>query len=190
MRKIPTLFKRTEDRRGVVDEFAPELVEYLDANGEMPDLWIPTRKWDGTCVMKFDGWWARREVKPGRVPPSGFREVSHDLVTGKRVGWEPIENTGFAKLLDEALGGVWTWDDGTYELCGPKINGNPEGFDKHTLVWHGGDVLQDVPRDFAGLRDYLLGHDYEGIVWWFAGGDPIAKLKKRDFPPATTENQA
>jgi len=29
------------------------------------------------------------------------------------------------------------FDDGTYELVGPKVQGNPEKFDKHTLIRHG-----------------------------------------------------
>jgi hypothetical protein len=34
---------------------------------------VATRKYDGTCVMfDGDGWWARREVKPGKTAPAGF----------------------------------------------------------------------------------------------------------------------
>lgn len=47
------------------------------------------------------------------------------------------------------------------------------------LVPHA-DVF-DVPRDFAGLRDWLLAHpQYEGIVRHHPDGRR-AKLKHRDF---------
>ena len=52
---------------------------------------------------------------------------------------------------------------GTYELLGPKINRGPDGFDAHTLVRHGWAPLSErqdcatAPRDFDGLREWLLG---------------------------------
>jgi hypothetical protein len=39
------------------------------------------------------------EVKAGKPPPPGFTEVEHDPETGKTVGWEPAEQSGFAKHL-------------------------------------------------------------------------------------------
>ena len=75
-------------------------------------------------------------------------------------------------------------EPGTYELCGPKINGNPEGFSRHILVTHGSQHLVDVPRDFEGLRAWLADAQFEGIVWWSNIMDPdapMAKLKRRDF---------
>ena len=74
---------------------------------------------------------------------------------------------------------------GTYELIGPKINGNPEGAERHTLVPHGADDLGDVPRDRDGLAAWLHAHPYEGIVFWRDPSDPAcdkAKIKRRDFP--------
>lgn len=37
-----------------------------------------------------------------------------------------------------------------------------------------------VPSDFDGLRDCLAAHRYEGIVWWYRG-EPVGKIKRRDF---------
>jgi hypothetical protein len=45
--------------------------------------------------------------------------------------------------------------DGTYELIGPKIQGNKGGFPTHRLVRHAMDVLEGVPRTFEGLRTWL-----------------------------------
>lgn len=181
MRKIPTVFARDFEHsngRYVTRTVTPGCEWVLDGEG-----WA-TRKFDGTCVM-FDGfeWYSRREVKEGKTPPPDFQSVENDTTTGKVVGWEPMEASGFRKFFEEAAGQE-KWTPGTYELCGPKINGNPEEFSMHVLVRHGIDDVTDAPRDFDGLRDWLLTHPaYEGIVWW-RDGEPAAKLKRRDFPVA------
>ena len=150
----------------------------------------PTRKYDGTCVM-WDGehWWARREVKPGKTAPAGFMEVEHDAETGKTIGWEPIEQSAFAKYHAEAIrnetanGTAGDLAPGTYELCGPKVNGNPEAYISAVLVPHAeADALSGVPLDFDSLAIYLHAQPYEGIVWHGGPGGAMAKLKKRDFP--------
>jgi hypothetical protein len=183
MRKIPTLFVRDwdGDRRYVLPEITPGC-EWV-AKGEG----TPTRKYDGTCVM-FDGerWWARREVKKGKPAPAGFVALEADEETGKTVGWEPVEQSGFARWHADAVehGDLQShYVEGTYELCGPKINGNPESAPVHTLVRHQTAAsLSDAPRDFDGLSTWLHAHPYEGIVWHHPDGR-MAKIKKRDFRP-------
>lgn len=180
MRKIPTLFKRDpENMKYVLPEVHPGCQWVLDGEG------VPTRKYDGTCVF-FDGveWWARREVKAGKAPPPRFEPVEADDNTGKTVGWEPIGQSSFAKFHAEAVAADdrTTGYPGTYELVGPKINGNPEGADYHQLIEHAmAQPLTGSPRDFEGLREWLLNHDFEGIVWHHPDGR-MAKLKVRDFP--------
>ena len=88
MRKIPTLYLRDEnDRRYVTREVNPEAAWVLEGEARA------TRKFDGTCTKLDDSgnWWARREVKPGKAAPAGFVPEQTDEVTGKTVGWEPIE---------------------------------------------------------------------------------------------------
>lgn len=182
MKKIPTLFVRDpDDRKHVLPEVTPGC-EWVTA-GEG----VATRKYDGTCVM-FDGgrWWARREVKPGKQAPEGFDPISTDEVTGKTMGWEPAEASGFAKFLDEAIGGT-DFDAGTYELCGPKINGNPEQYERHALMAHAhAQFDQQPPRDFDSLRALFTDPDsdfparYEGIVWHHPDSRMV-KIKRRDF---------
>jgi hypothetical protein len=185
MRKIPTLFARDfdGDPRYVTREVHPDCKWVLDGEG------VPTRKYDGTCFM-FDGtgWWARREIKPGKAAPAGFVEVEHDEETGKTVGWEPAEQSAFAKYHAEALrneeanGTAGDLAPGTYELCGPKVNGNPEAYVGAVLVPHTeAQVLDGVPLDFDALAIYLHAQPYEGIVWHHPDGR-MAKLKARDFP--------
>jgi len=196
MKKIPTLFQRDpDDMRHVLREVHPDCQWVLDGEG------APTHKFDGTCFLYSnveEKWWARREVKPGKTPPPGFVAVETDEFTGKTVGWEPAEQSPFAKYHAEAL---TSWHDpvldewptrtpvpgATYELIGPKVNGNPEGMaGDHVLVRHGylaavdRDDLASLTLTFDGLRDWLLAHDWEGIVWHHPDGR-MAKLKRRDF---------
>lgn len=186
MRKIPTLFVRDfeHDPRYVTRDVSPGCEWVLEGEGQA------TRKYDGTCVM-FDGdhWWARREVKKDKAAPASFVEVGHDEETGKTVGWEPIGQSSFARYHAEALadedGGPFEhYPAGTYELVGPKVNGDPEGYGFHALILHAyAEKLSEAPRDFDSLAAWLHDRPYEGIVWHHPDGR-MAKLKKRDFPHA------
>lgn len=109
-----------------------------------------------------------------------------------------MDQSGFARWHDEAVNAplLPAWGDkhdvrfrpGTYELIGPKINGNPERESRHCLVRHErAQRLEFVPRDYDGLGFWLRTHDYEGIVWHHPDGR-MAKLKARDFP-REQENQ-
>lgn len=189
MKKIPTLFLRDpEDLSRVLPEYHPACAWVRAGEG------VATRKYDGTCVRldPITGWWARREVKPSKVAPRNFHPVETDEVTGKTVGWEPIEQSSFAKFHAEALTKSISlvsfataiedpWKPGTYELIGPKINGNPEGASEHILIPHAAaEELADAPRGFDELAIYLAGVSYEGIVWHHPDGR-MAKIKRRDF---------
>lgn len=183
MRKIATLFVRDPEHRSrVLPTVTPGCAWVLQGEG------TPTRKWDGTCVMldAAGAWWARREVKPGKTAPPGYVPVETDEVTGRTVGWEPVGQSGFAKLHAEAVARGDATAPGTYELLGPKINRNPDGWETHVLMPHGWAppaVQQDcatAPRDFDGLRAWLLDRPYEGLVWHHEDGR-MAKLKACDF---------
>lgn len=185
MQKIPTLFKRDpDDMRKVLPEVTPGCEWVLAGEG------IATRKYDGTCCMFDTGtsWWARREVKPGKQAPENFQAVETDEMTGKTVGWEPMEQSAFARWHERALPSLRLSPElrqvvpGTYELCGPKVNGNPEGFDEHTLIRHAEAlpiVLGEVPA-FDWLSEWMPTIPYEGLVWHHPDGQ-MAKLKRRDF---------
>lgn len=183
MRKIPTLFKRDpENMARVLNEVNPGCEWVLAGEGR------PTRKYDGTCLLlDADGsWWARREVKPGKRPPPNFRAEETDPNTGKTVGWEPIEQSSFFKAFSSMTPADRYMPSGTYELCGPKVNGNPEGYEHHVLVPHGcySPLFPDhrIPRDFDGLKALLTsdGFTFEGVVWHHEDGRMV-KIKRRDF---------
>lgn len=176
MRKIPTVYLRDEnDRAHVTDEVNPGCEWVVNGEG------IPTRKYDGTCVMLDDDgrWWARREVKPGKATPGGFMQVNFDEATGRTMGWEPIDQSPFVKAF-HTVDEVPT-TPGTYELCGPKVQGNPERFAKHVLVKHADAEIPAhadwAPKDL--VRD-VAGAGWEGIVWHHSDGR-MAKLKVRDL---------
>lgn len=180
MKKIPTLFVRDPDTglRYVTREVHSDCGWVLAGEG------VATRKYDGTCVM-FDGsgWWARREVKRGQNPPPYFQPVDHDDATGKTVGWVPMAGSQWERWFTEAHKNAETssWPVGTYELLGPKVNGNPERLVRHELQAHAAAEVLDAPRTFDALEVWMRDLPYEGVVWHHQDGR-MAKLKRKDFP--------
>lgn len=183
MQKIISLFQRNYDGdRLVRDEVVPGAEWVLAGEGR------PTHKFDGTCCLFSDGkWWKRYEVKKGKIPPPNFSPASPvDPVTGKQQGWVEVDPTlpenrwHVEAVLDGYDLSGREFMDGTYELCGPKIQGNPERMTAHFMVRHGSVELPDAPRTFAALRDYLSKADIEGIVWHHPDGRMV-KIKTRDF---------
>lgn len=175
MKKIPTIFDRDPDNRAhVLPKQNPACSWVFAGEG------IATRKYDGTCCLMNRGkLYKRREVKPGNAPPPDFWEIDHDDVTGKTVGWVPVntdakEDRWHAEAFDGSL------PDGTYELVGPRVQGNPEHAETHKLICHADAEVLDAPRDFVGLREWMKGRDIEGIVWHHEDGR-MAKIKLRDF---------
>lgn len=175
MQKIPTLFVRDEnDRRHVTNDVTPGCEWVLAGEG-----WA-TRKFDGTCVrVNGSDLEVRREVKAGGEVPWGFIATEHDETTGKTVGWEPADQSGFWKFFQEALGSS-LWPNGTYELCGPKINRNPEGFTEHRLIPHGQETISIDVSSVEAIKRDVAALPHEGIVWHHPDGR-MAKLKARDL---------
>lgn len=132
---------------------------------------------------------AESRLMPGvAFVPDDFEVVAYDPETGKLFGWVPVGDGKDDARHREAFAADQAWgeplkDGQTYELCGPKVNGNPEGFPTHVLVRHGVTVARDVPLSFEGLRDWMQATRYEGVVWHHPDGR-MAKLKRKDFPKA------
>lgn len=144
-----------------------------------------TRKWDGTCVMIQDGvLYKRYDAKRGKTPPEGFIPAQDpDPKTGHWPGWLKVGDSNADRRHREGylnLPSHEVWPDGTYELCGPKIGGNPEGFEKHELIKHGIHEHEDCPRSFEALKTWFVSKDIEGIVWHHPDGRMV-KIKKSDF---------
>jgi hypothetical protein len=178
MRKIVSLFQRNyEGDRLVRDEVVPG-AEWVTSG-----IGTATRKFDGTCCMVREGrLYKRYDAQRGKTPPPGFEPAQEpDAATGHWPGWIAVGDGPEDRWHREALAAaVQPLADGTYELCGPKVQGNPDGFEAHVLVLHGAEVLADCPRDFEGLKAYLLARSIEGVVWHHPEG-AMVKIKKRDF---------
>jgi len=177
MKKIPTLFRRDpENMSRVLDEVTPGCEWVTEGEG------VATRKLDGTCCMidESGAFWKRRTVKRGKPDPETFIFCEEDSNTGKRFGWVLV--TSKDKYHVEAfLELEGHWRPGTYELLGPKIQGNPEQIKRHTLWRHASPTkYPDAPRSFDGIRGWFDGKDIEGLVFHHPDGR-MAKIKLRDF---------
>ena len=152
-----------------------------------------SRKRDGTaCRFTFGEYggklWKRYDAKRDRktgeykAPPAGAVPCGEpDPVTGHWPHWAPLVETDY-----------WHWDafntdqfdliDGvTYELCGPKLQGNPERLERHTLIRHGEEGMPGLlVRSFDGLRAALEELPWEGIVFAHPDGR-YAKIRRADF---------
>ena len=196
MKKIPSVFKRDyEGTRQVFDEVVPGCEWVLAGEGRA------TAKWDGTsCLVKQGQLWRRYDRKPTKqakragkpYSPSDLKPApdgwvaamkEHDPNTGHWTGWVPVgdgpgdahHRAGFARWKPMA--------DGTYELTGPKVQGNPHGLQVLHLMPHGEKVLgeQPGPRTFASVRVLVERNIHtEGVVFHHPDGR-MAKMKRRDF---------
>jgi len=180
MQKIISLFQRNYDGdRLVRNEVVPGAEWVINGEG------VATRKWDGTCCMIKDGeLYKRYDAKKGKTPPDGFIPAQEpDEVTGHWPGWLIVDiNKKEDRWHIEGFNNtdINLLDNGTFELVGPKINGNAEDMERHVLIPHGSDVLVDTPRTFDELKSWLSDKNIEGIVWHHPDGRMV-KIKKKDF---------
>ena len=192
MKKIISLFQRNyETDRLVRDELVP------GADWVIEGLGTPTRKIDGTsCLYQNGTLYKRYDAKAGKTPPPGFIAAQDpDPVTGHWPGWLAIGDGPEDRWHREALALLKSENadipEGTYELIGPKIQGNAEHAETHRLVRHGSEILDDLlplqqsgRLSFETIKDYLAAHPIEGIVWWKDITDQDCekvKIKRRDF---------
>lgn len=194
MKKIPSLFQRDfeNDPSRVLRRVTPGCEWAIEGEG------FATVKWDGTSCLIGPGEpdeviiWKRYDAKPGRTPPDGFRptDPKPDPVTKHHPGWVPCKRDDPADRwhfeafdpLYATAGGILASTEVTYELIGPKIQGNPYDLDRHILLPHGQVFASDlrVPSNYETLAAYLARHPIEGIVWWHPDGR-MTKVKAREF---------
>lgn len=173
MQKIKTVF--------VIDRETHRATETVYADWVLEGEGHATIKWDGTSVRIKDGvMYKRYDAKHGKIPPVGFEpaEDKPDPVTGHWPGWVKISETAPEdKYHREAFGG--DLEDGTYELVGPKIQGDLYKLDRHELVRHGAEIVE-VERTREGILEWLTTHEHEGLVFHHPDGR-MAKIRKKDF---------
>ena len=178
MKKISTLFKKDPNDLGrVINEINPEN-EWVFTDG------IPTRKFDGTATAIINGEiYKRYDVKKGRQVPEGAIPCQEaDLITGHHPHWLKCERSkNEDKYFFEGFDNLENKKDGTYELIGEKVQGNPEKIKGHMLIRHGIVRLSLEDDSFEYLKQYLEKVDIEGIVFYHKSDDRMCKLRKSDF---------
>ena len=182
MKKMKTLFNRHFANHKIVgiDNKPAEGCEWV-LQGEG----VATQKLDGTCCLIKDGAiYARYDYKKGRTLPEGVIPCQEkpDEITGHFPHWVKVTDQpqykwhrlAFEKQKDSL-------EDGTYELIGEHFKGNPEKVESgDILVKHGSIILDDVPRTYDGIKEYLREHMIEGIVFHRGNGE-MCKIKRTDF---------
>jgi hypothetical protein len=199
MRKIKSLYMRNYDGDGLVRDEVVEGSEWVLA-GEGK----ATVKYDGTCCLVRDGKLYRRHDRKltkaafrrkkagekGPWPIEDFKpappeweacEPEPDQATTHWPGWIPVGDGPEDKWYREA----WSVEgahlsDGTHELVGPKINGNPHHCSRHRFWRHGIERCRKFRLSFEGIGQYLRDNGEEGIVWHHPDGRMV-KIKRRDF---------
>lgn len=179
MKKISTLFKKDPNDLGrVINEINPENQWVFDGDG------VATRKYDGTACAIINGdLYKRYDVKKGKQVPEGAIPCQGpDEITGHHPHWVKCDRNNPAdKWHFEGYDFMNRQEDGTYELIGPKVQGNPEGVKGwHLLVKHGSDRIVGITLTFEGLRHHLQQADIEGIVFHHPDGR-MCKLRKSDY---------
>ena len=195
MKKMPCLFQRdfTNKRSPVLlRDVTPGCEWALAGEG------IATRKRDGTSCAVIEGvLYKRYDAKRGKdgkhppVPQGAIACDDPDAVTGHWPHWIVVGGEPESRWHNEAWTGLRASDgsrfrpfdvfpDGTYELCGPKLQGNPEGFVEHTFIRHGFEVVGSPGRTWDSLREFLADYSGEGLVFHHPDGR-MCKIRRDDF---------
>lgn len=178
MKKLSTLYKKDPSDLGrVINELNPEN-EWVFKSG------IPTRKFDGTsCAIIGGELYKRFDLKKGRtLPPNAIPCQEPDSKSGHHPHWIKCERDDNSnKWHFVAFDTLENKEDGTYELCGKKVQGNPENIEGHQLIKHGCEVLGVSDFSFYGLRSFLEVTDIEGIVFHDSKSGKMCKIRKSDF---------
>lgn len=181
MKKISTLFKKDPNNLGrVINEVNPENNWVFNGEG------VATRKFDGTSVAIINSvLYKRYDVKNGRTAPENAIPCQDaDALSGHHPYWLPCERSKKEdRYFFEAFDGLSEIVDGTYELCGPKIQGNPEGLEHRVLIPHGKEIIEITDFSFEGFKVLLTDQNVtiEGIVFHHISDGRMCKIRKKDF---------
>lgn len=114
------------------------------------------------------------------IPANAFPCQDADLLSGHHPHWVKCDRYNNADMYHfQSFDALEVKNDGTYELCGEKLDGNPEYIIGHKLIKHGQDVSTIEERSFERLRKFLLEKDIEGIV--FSSREKMCKIRKSEF---------
>jgi hypothetical protein len=194
MIKIPCLFERDFSNKR-----HPVLLRTVTVGCEwaLTPAAVPTRKRDGTaCLIKGGRLFKRYDVrvKRGALVPAGAIPCipEADPVTGHWPHWVEVGPEPESRWHMEAFSGLRASDgsrfrpkaslhDGTYELCGPKIGGNPERLAEHEFFRHGSEVLTlNAWSGWDAILSFLQTTEIEGIVFHHLDGR-MCKIRRDDY---------
>lgn len=182
MKKMKTLFKKDPNNLGrVIDDLSESWITDEGVTAHIKRDGSSCMVKDGQLYKRYD---AKRNRKTGvyKIPPKdSIACCDPDEITGHWPHWVPV--TDVDKWHNEALSmypdGMI---DGTYELCGPKINGNNDRLNDHVLFRHDGGRLYgfDDLTCFNSCLDDMKLLNREGIVFHHPDGR-MCKIRRKDF---------
>lgn len=181
MKKLSTLYQKDPNDLGrVINEINPANQWVFDGEA------TPTRKFDGSAAAIINGeLYKRYDAKKGKTAPEGAIPCDEpDAESGHHPHWLKCDRNNPAdKFHFNAFDALETKTDGTYELCGEKVQGNPERLTGQHLIPHGIEALPVTDFSFDGLKAYLSNPDnnIEGIVFHHKTDGRMCKIRKSDF---------
>lgn len=182
MKKISTLFEINyiDNHKVNVTRNIRKENRWISDNGV-----IATRKFDGSaCAIIDEKLYKRWDNKKGKKIPSQAIECQKkDKITGHHPFWILCDsNNDNDRYFFKAFFSLEKKEEGTYELCGEKVQGNPEKIEGHKLIKHGSETIFLNNFSFDCIKSYLDNalNDIEGIVFYHPHG-MMCKIRKSDF---------
>lgn len=171
MKKMQTLFEQDEKYR-MLPKLRVDLKNYT----------MSVKK-DGTsCMIKDNELYKRYDAneKKGRKLPKEYIPCQNEPnYNGSFPVWVKVEENDY--YHHEAFNKKENWVDGTYELCGPKVNANKERLSEHVLLKHGDEIINGLSLDYDDIKNYLENRNIEGIVVKDKDTGIMYKIRKIDF---------
>jgi hypothetical protein len=128
----------------------------------------------------------RLDIREGTTIPLGAIPCQEaDPISKHHPHWVPVNREDPAdKWFIEAWEKQKPLPDGTYELLGPKINGNRENLTEHVLEPHGARKITDLvlgDNPFESIRAYMEPLDIEGLIFKNLKTGVLFKIRKKDY---------
>lgn len=179
MKKMRTLFEQNESFK-VIDKLRDENKFILEDNYSV------YRKRDGTSILIKNNIMYKRydanELKGKKIPENSIPCQEHPAPSGSFPVWVRCKREDPSdKFHFEAFDKKYSWDNGTYELCGPKINGNKEDLSSHILIFHKSEKLEIGDLSFRGIEEYFKRNLIEGLVIENNENGLMTKIRRKDY---------
>jgi len=184
MKKIPTIFMPDLRIPGrVYNAVTPECQWVFDRNENGDPIGSVKRKYDGRCFCIHDSkLWERKDIPNGETLPDLWRLIKCDDIYQCTRLWEPVD-TEDPRNGDAvgALRRLCTPDEGTYELIGPLVRGNPENVSMSVFVRHDHVPSYFIPsRNFDSIRLALKFNNVYGFIFTHPDGRK-AKINRTHY---------